>query len=290
MPFPQSNTSYCTVGEAQLGGAAGDAGTLSILVGDASRIIDGYCWTTFDPAAFQAITGLTLTGLVATAMVASTANMAVGQPIYVTGLLGFTVAPPVGAYTVTAIVDATHFTYTLTTAPTGAWTSGGTVTTQQTVTVSDVRRPIVKLPTPFSNITSLTLNGGNLDPTSYIVEEWGVRLYSLNPLNNGWPIRGSGDMGTWPAAASGGPYGSQVTVTATFGYNTIPRLVAIACRKLTRKLAVNDGPYERGQTKLTVGSYDIMFNPKDPHPLDSTGDAEVDLLLQPFKRTAVMVA
>ena len=290
MTFPLGTTSYCTVGEAQLSGAVGDVGTLTILVGDASRIIDAYCWTTFDPAPSQAITALSMAGLVATATVASTSSLAVGQPVYITGLLGFSASPPQGALSVTSIVDATHFTYAVPTAPTGTWTSGGTVTAQQTISISDIRRPIVALPTPFSNITSVTLNGGYLDPTTYTVEAWGIRLYSISPLNNGWPLRGSGDLGAWPSAPGGGPYGSQVTVTATFGYSAIPRVVAIACRKLVRKLASNPGPWEPGMTKLTVGSYDVMFNPKNPHPLDSTGDVETDQLLQPFRRAVVQVA
>ncbi len=290
MPFPLSTTPYCTLADARSVGAQGDDPTVTNLIQDASRIIDAYCWTTFDPAPSQAITGLAVAGLVATATVASTAAMTVGQPVYISGLLGFSANAPAGGYAVASIVDASHFIFNLAVPPTGAYSSGGTVTVQQTVMVSDVRRPIVKLPTPFANITSVTLNGGLIDSSNYIVEEWGIRLYSLNPFNNGWPIRGSGDAGTWPAQASGSPFGSQVMVTATFGFAAVPRQVAIAARMLCRKLQNTDGPYERGQTRLQVGNFDVNFNPADPHPLDSTGDAYVDQLLQPFKRSTALVA
>jgi hypothetical protein len=165
------------------------------------------------------------------------------------------------------------------------------VQTQKTISISDVRKPMVPLPTPFSNVTSVALNGGILDPSTYVIEEWGIRLYSMVPFDNGWPVRGSGSLGgTWPYQASGAPYGSQVDVTAFFGRGDIPRLVARGAALLTRNICNgSDGPYERNQIRVVVGQYQAMYDPKDPHPIDSTGDAEVDRLLFKYRRTTVQV-
>lgn len=164
----------------------------------------------------------------------------------------------------------------------------------QTVTVSDVRKPLVKLPTPFTNVTAVSINGGAMDASTYIVEPWGLRLYSLNPLSYGWPNRGGSEGGSWPYQASGAPYGAQIAVTATFGYPGIPRLVNRAARLICRDIALgqagSDGPYAPGQVRYMVGGFDAQFNPHDPHPLDTTGSVEVDRLLYTYKRTKVQVA
>src|SRR4051794_28316917 len=47
----------------------------------------------------------------------------------------------------------------------------------RTVTVQDVRIPLLPLPTPFSTITEVTINGQAIGSDRYEVEDWGLRLY-----------------------------------------------------------------------------------------------------------------
>jgi putative membrane protein len=82
------------------------------------------------PSYSQAITGVTYVTTTITATVASTAGLAVGQPITVAGITGFATNnpnDPNGGFVVASIVDATHLTYVVPLAPTGAYGSGGTV-------------------------------------------------------------------------------------------------------------------------------------------------------------------
>lgn len=213
MPLSVSTTPYCSSAElVAMGLEDNPVGSLDALIQDASRIIDHYCWQTFDPE------------------------------------------------------------------------------DEITVKVSDVRKLLVSLPRPFKDVTAVTVNGMAIGAESYIVEDWGLRLYSIEPLQGGWPVRGAGSGGTWPYQASGAPYGSQVEVTATFGWEEIPTMVARACRVLCLQMSEPGDPIVPGVTKYQVGGYDIEFNRNDPHPMVSTGSVEADRLLQAYRRDEVLVA
>lgn len=162
----------------------------------------------------------------------------------------------------------------------------------ETVTVNDVRTPIVRLDRPFSNVTAIAVNGSPLDSGAYVVEPWGIRLYRA----------GIKDVDGFPrtevaAGYARGPYGAQVTVTATFGYSAVPTAV----KRATILLAMDDarsGGFsaqtavdEEGQvTSLPeasgapndTGSVPTSWG-TNATVLDTTGNVDADRLLRPYR-------
>ena len=110
------------------------------------------------------------------------------------------------------------------------------------VVINDVRKPLVVLPTPFAAVTAVTVNGTALNPNLWVLENWGLRIYSasyydpdgfprwsLSNVNNGLNY---GDT----------LYGGQVVVTATFGWPDVPAKVRratilLAARAATQTIA-----------------------------------------------------
>lgn len=76
----------------------------------------------------SAITAVTNSTVTVTATIASTAGLNVGQSITITGITGFATNNPNGVYSVTSVPNATTFTYVVAAAPTGSYSSGGTLT------------------------------------------------------------------------------------------------------------------------------------------------------------------
>src|SRR5664280_2506334 len=100
----------------------------------------------------------------------------------------------------------------------------GTIFTQQVataVTLNDVRIPVVVLPSPFANVTAVTLNGQVLASTQYVIEPWGLRLYRSGNFDvDGFPVDTMNDWGVMTPPRS--RWGAQVIVTADFGWATVP--------------------------------------------------------------------
>lgn len=72
-------------------------------------------------------TAVTFVSTTITVTVAATGGMAAGQPITVAGITGFTTNNPNGNFTVASVVSTTQFTYVANSAPTGSYSSGGTI-------------------------------------------------------------------------------------------------------------------------------------------------------------------
>lgn len=106
--------------------ANGTNGLGATLTGTANGILANQDGQALYGVVNQTATGVTNSGTTVTMTVASTANMAVAQPLVITGITGFTTNNPNGSYNVNSVVDATHFTYVVASAPTGSWSSGGT--------------------------------------------------------------------------------------------------------------------------------------------------------------------
>lgn len=158
--------------------------------------------------------------------------------------------------------------------------------TQGTVTVYDVRLPLVVLPRPFSAITAVSVDGRAVDAAGYTVTPSGLRLY-INPYIDvdGFPRKVFANVG-----AQRNPYGQNVAVTATFGYATVPAPVRRATALLASRLALgsvqNMIPDSR-IASITVEGYSRTF--KDDDRVATTGDSEVDRLLSPYSRRSVLV-
>lgn len=150
-----------------------------------------------------------------------------------------------------------------------------------TVTVSDVRTPIVPLPAPFTNVTQVTVDGRLIAPTGYIVETWGLRLYNVGADPDGFNV-------TYQAAGGRGnryPYGAQVAVTATFGAPEVPLRVQRACALIALSFA-DEEPIDPRLLMLTVEGYARQF--KDANGvMHTTGVAQADRLLRGLQRPLV---
>jgi hypothetical protein len=105
-------------------GANGVGATLTANANGAIAAIDGQNVGT---AVNQTITNVTNSTTTVTATVTSTAGLAIGQTITVAGITGFTTNNPNGTFVVNTIPSGTTFTYIVGSAPTGSYTSGGTV-------------------------------------------------------------------------------------------------------------------------------------------------------------------
>lgn len=109
-------------------------------------------WT----AANLTVSAVTFVTTTVTVTVSSTANMAAGQPVSISGITGFSSNNPNGDYTVASIASGTTFTYVVGAAPVGTYTSGGTV-------VSNAARVLVKnetsTNTPYNGIYTVTALG-----------------------------------------------------------------------------------------------------------------------------------
>lgn len=162
----------------------------------------------------------------------------------------------------------------------------------RTVTVHDVRTPVVPLPGPFTNVTAVTVNGGApLDAGAYAIEPWGVRLYSSSRDADGFPAH-SFVSGPW------GLYGGRVAVTASFGWDEIPAAVRRATILLAGHLRANHyrvtataTDAEGNPTILPVSAAipkDTLVGPDADRPMvDSTGLIDADRLLAPYRRVRV---
>jgi hypothetical protein len=179
---------------------------------------------------------------------------------------------------------------------------GGTFAAQKTttITVGDVRLPMVPLPRPFTNVTALTIDGRTLDATTFIVENWGIRLYIAGYLDvDGFPRRSSTSMGYggpgygWPGM--GAPYGSQVAVTATFGYTSVPLPVRHATVLIAAFLVFGQGEtlLDPRVSTVAVEGYTLRYPTRggpDTELIATTGVIEADRLLAPYAGATINVA
>lgn len=174
-----------------------------------------------------------------------------------------------------------------------------TTATARTVTVQDVRTPLVPLPGPFTTVTSVTAYGALLAASQYTVEPWGLRLYTPGWRDSdGFPYRSQ------TALRSGrGPYGASVAVTATFGYAAVPievrqATLAVAHDQLTRasNRPTSTVDVEGNATVLPLVAVEpgvsreetsgaSTFQPRT----DTTGSLAADRLLQPYRSVLGMV-
>lgn len=235
-----------------------------------------------------------------------------------------------------------------------------------TITVGDLRQPLVVLPRPFSAISSVLVNGQPLGATMqstvqaaptptttafnvatgkgttvmtsrpifvggvqarilsvsgdsvlltlplpsapsagtavvqwpFIVEDWGLRVYFPTVIDaDGFPVRSATPLGfSWRGFGFGGaaPYGSQVDVTATFGYATVPQPVKQACILVTAFLCQGQGQtlMDPSLYRVSVEGYTVESQrrtprgPGDSSDIDlkvSTGVIEADRLLRRYQ-------
>lgn len=159
-----------------------------------------------------------------------------------------------------------------------------------TVTVRDQRNARVALPTPFTAVTAVAVNGGNpLAVAAYQVEPWGLRLVWGYRDADGWPV----------TSVRTGNTGVDVAVTATFGYATVPLPVKQATLALTDYLlarstyrVISSVDAEGNPTTLptaAASSQATLVDPDEsPISADTTGLIDADRWLRSYRR--VMVA
>lgn len=158
-----------------------------------------------------------------------------------------------------------------------------------TFTNNDVRKPIVVLPTPFTDVVDVTLD--QVEFTTYVIEDWGLRLYQAGYYDpDGFP-RWQSDSLTIGSGIDPGIYGSQVAVTATFGYPFVPLPVAQACKMLAARFVKSGASDLLPNPKikmLQVEDYRIQLSDTDAE-LHSTGDEMVDRMLSPYVSMKALV-
>lgn len=147
-----------------------------------------------------------------------------------------------------------------------------------TITVHDVRGDIVPLDGPFSDITSVEVNGASIDASRYDVEPWGLRLRAASIKDiDGFPVYG------YAYQAARGRRGASVSVTATFGHDGVPELVKHACVVLAADFAQRtpSEPLPPDVGSLSREGHSVTFRDRK-RELGSTGNTEADALLEPF--------
>lgn len=163
----------------------------------------------------------------------------------------------------------------------------------KTVAVNDVRTPLVRLPAPFRNVTAVTVDGVELSSGSYVVEPWGLRLYFPAKDADGFPTR-TFVSGPWGRGRH--PYGAQVAVTATFGWDEVPIAVRQATQALAEHFAeerhtvTSSTDAEGNPTTLPTSAAkptETRVGPGETPTTDTTGLIEADRLLRPFRRPQV---
>lgn len=158
---------------------------------------------------------------------------------------------------------------------------------------NDVRKPLVVLPSPFASITQVLLNNVEIPTAGYIIDSWGIRLYWPGHLDiDGFPRR-AGLLPGDNRLVTGGPYGSQVAVTATFGYATVPTQVARAATILASRTVggtSNDLAPDPWMKAEKIGPYSVTYQDALKTPvLNTTGDVQADRLLRGFRSVDAMV-
>ncbi len=156
--------------------------------------------------------------------------------------------------------------------------------------VDDVRRPLITLPTPFANVTQVQVNSVNLDSTLWIIEPWGLRLWQSSYDSDGFPRYQYND-GMNGFAHGSGLWGSQVTVSATYGYTDVPARVRRATIMLAARFAtatVEDQIPDSRLKQLQVEGYRVAYDDTNVN-LDTTGDLSVDRLLRGYRGVEYLV-
>lgn len=148
--------------------------------------------------------------------------------------------------------------------------------------IYDVRSEVIPLPTPFTNVTAVTIDGVAIASSQYDVEEGvGIRLYKATLKDaDGFPRRVN-------PRRMRVPYGAQLEVSATFGYTTVPGPVALAAKMLAARFAtstVNDLVLPVGMDRIVIEG-NSQFAGNVPS-IASTGDQFVDRLLNPYRTMA----
>ena len=205
-----------------------------------------------------AITGVTNVGTTVTATVAATSysfgsetqNLQVGQTISVTGITGFTTNNPNGTWVVTA-VTATTVQYVVTNAPTGSYSSGGTIQPSEVFAAGTLGT--VSVPT-YAN-TPATVNA--VDPFSGWTSQDALPASSFGsdfPLTvsnvtwaSGVATITVGSTGALRASATNPQY---VTISGVVGATGVNGTFAVATvpsgTTFTIAVASNPGTYSSG--------------------------------------------
>lgn len=150
--------------------------------------------------------------------------------------------------------------------------------TERTVTIHDVRNARLPLPSPFRDVTSVKINGVPLDSGGWVADDQGLRLVRYGAKDvDGFPIRDPGRRGLRVA------YGSVVTVTATFGYETLPSPLRRAAVLIAAQMANTHASQiidPRIRSRSVEGFSESYGGPGEGggFRLDSTGSAEADML------------
>lgn len=182
-----------------------------------------------------AITACTNSGTTVTATISgSTVGLAIGQAVTISGITGFTTNNPNGSFVINSVVSGTQFTYIVTNAPTGTYTSGGSA-----VTVAD--RILVKNETTAANngiYTQTQLGTGatpyvltratdadstsELTPGSLVFVEQGT-------VNNGqqWVLSNSTPVNIGTTAQTWTQFSGASTLTAGGGLTATGNILAV---------------------------------------------------------------
>lgn len=125
-PAPRAATTAALATNTYANGASGVGATLTANSNGVMAAVDGI--NLGHALNAVTITNVTNASTTVTATIASTVGLAIGQAIQIVGITGFTTNNPNGDFVVNTVPSGTTFTYIVPNAPTGSYSSGGTVT------------------------------------------------------------------------------------------------------------------------------------------------------------------
>jgi Pectate lyase superfamily protein/PKD domain len=168
------------------------------------------------------VSGCTVSGTTVTLTLNSSAVLAVGETIEVSGITGFTANAPNGTFVITGRpLDSNTITYTVSTSPAGTYENGGTVTGSQAYFTVSGLAPIAPV-SNFPPAISGTLTVGSTLTASegtWVPQQGATQTYAYQWYLNDAPVAGATSATHTPKQA--GSVRVSVTATNATGSTTV---------------------------------------------------------------------
>lgn len=136
----------------------------------------------------------------------------------------------------------------------------------------------VVLPTPFRDVTAVSIDGVAVDADAYVITEWGLRFLrrgnALGPFDS-WGIR-------IPRLTQLRSHRREIAVTATFGYDVVPYEIRRGTMLLAAGLLTQDPDAEVDPRIKTLAVEGHRVDYYEGGSIDTTGDSRVDRLIATF--------
>lgn len=200
----------------------------------------------------QSITGVTNVGTTITATVASTTGLTTGEGINVSGVTGFTTNNPNGQFNVASIPSGTTFTYVVTNAPTGSYTSGGTAVggspTPSAPALINCNHDTVAQAYPAGSSTGIASLGGDSGSTAGVFPYEGAN--SNVAINQ--PVSVTAINAVTTGTVTAGTALTSVTVASLPAAVGATDNLQISNGTTTQNLTTSGGPYAASTSPVVI--------------------------------------